>query len=81
MSTMHAIPSPADHPGLGQGVHRLRERLLVWLQPAGSCAPANWQDFDINPQGLIHDHRAFDRAEEYKRQAVDRALAACPYLY
>jgi len=58
----------------------LRARLGALLMPERTGAHAHWQAFALDPQDLVHEPSHVDRAEEYRRQAVDRVLASCPYL-
>jgi len=79
MDTTQTFPSPAAHR-LGRVLHRLHERLMALLQRTRASAPAHRHEDALDPQDLLHEPHGFDRADEYRRQAVDKVRAACPYM-
>lgn len=74
MKTTYAIPLVTPVVALAQTLRQFHKR---WFSPqlqAAPSVPASWQAFDLNPNDLIHDSDPVDRADEVRREAVDKAL-------
>jgi len=78
MNTTQTFPSPVAHRP-GSVLNLLREWLVSLLPQDRASATANAQADAVDLRDLIDEPHGFRCADEYRRQAVERLLAACPY--